>query len=170
MALRRPLNLRGFLSAATVVGALVVAVTSCGDSGDGARHGAQQATPGPQAQFVPQVTTASGVEQSGAPLHPASRFPLGAPVYVICSVQGVAQGQPHRLTVRWFLDRVLAQVSGAHVSTLVTRNGLVSFSLLYPHPGAGMAKLYWDEPVGDNNDAPDDHYLAQAVAFTLQFP
>lgn len=178
MALRRLWTPRGSLTAVAVVGALVVVITSCGDSRDAPGQGSQQATPGtatpgtatpgPKAPFVGQVTTAFGVDPSGAPVHPASRFQVGAPVYVICSVWGVAQGQAHRLTVRWFLNNALAQVSGAYVSTLVTQDGPVSFHLSYPRPGAGMAQLSWDEPVGDNNDAPNDRFLAQTITFTIQ--
>jgi hypothetical protein len=31
-----------------------------------------------------------------------------------------------------------------------------------------MVKLYWDEPVGDSNEQPNDRYLAKAIAFTVR--
>ncbi len=125
-------------------------------------------TPGPQAPFVPVVVTATGVDQNGAPVNPTSHFAVGMPIYVVCRVQGVRSGQAHRLTIRWYLQGQLARVPGAYTYATVTRDGLVSFSVTYTSGGAGLAKLYWDEPVGDSNEQPNDHFLAQAIAFTVQ--
>lgn len=77
-------------------------------------------------------------------------------------------GERHRLSVRWLLDGKLVQVAGAHSSALVMDNGTVSFSAIYPSPGAGTAGVYWDEPVGDNNDFPHDNFLAQTISFTIR--
>ena len=127
-----------------------------------------RSTSGPQASFVHEVHTAADVNQQGASAHPTVRFSVHQPIYVACVVRGVKEGDAHRLSVRWLLNGALAPVAGAHSSILVTRNGPVAFTLIYPLPGDGMAKLYWDEPVGDNNDAANDAFLAQAVAFTVQ--
>ena len=125
-------------------------------------------TPGPQARFVPLVVTAAGVDQQGAPVKPTSRFAVGMPVYVVCWVQGVSSGQAHRLTIRWYLQAQLARMPGAYSYATVTQDGPLSFSVTYPSAGAGVAKLYWDEPVGDSNEQPSEHYLAQTIAFTVQ--
>ena len=125
-------------------------------------------TPGPQASFVQEVRTAADVNQQGASAHPTVRFSVHQPIYVLCVVRGVTEGDAHRLSVRWLLNGALAPVSGAHSSILVTRNGPVAFTLPYPLPGDGVAKLYWGEPIGDNNDAAHEAFLAQAVAFTVQ--
>ena len=127
-------------------------------------------TPGPQAPFVPVVVTATGVDQNGAPVNPTSHFAVGKPVYVVCRVQGVMPGQAHRLTIRWYVQGQLARVPGAYSYATVTQDGPISFSVTYTTAGAGLAKLYWDEPVGDSNEQPNDHFLAQAIAFTVQEP
>jgi hypothetical protein len=125
-------------------------------------------TPGPQAPFVPVVVTATGVDPNGAAVKPTSHFAVGTPVYVVCRVQGNVPGQAHRLTIRWYLQGQLARVPGAYSYATVTQDGPLSFSVTYPTAGAGLAKLYWDEPVGDSNEQPNEHFLAQAIAFTVE--
>lgn len=161
----------------TVVAALALVISSCGrlpfamseaKPSQGLLPTAARPTPGPQAPFVQQVVTAQGVDQNGRPIHPTSQFSVGTPVYVVFLVRGVMPGQPHRVSIRWLLQGQLVQVAGAHASMLVTRDGPASFSLTYPAPGLGMARLYWDEPVNDNSDVPNERFLAQAIAFTIQ--
>jgi hypothetical protein len=127
-------------------------------------------TPGPQAPFVPVVVTATGVDQNGAAINPTSHFAVGMPIYVVCRVQGVRSGESHRLTVRWYIQGQQARVPGAYTYATVSHDGLLSFSVTYESAGAGLVKLYWDEPVGDSNEQPNDHFLAQATAFTVQEP
>jgi hypothetical protein len=127
-------------------------------------------TPGPQARFVPVVVTATGVDRNGAPVNPTAHFAVGTPVYVICHVRGVLLGQSHRLTIRWYAQGQLARVPGAYASATVTYDGPLAFSVTYTSAGAGMVRLYWDEPIGDSNEQPNDHFLAQAIAFTVQEP
>jgi hypothetical protein len=90
------------------------------------------------------------------------------PVYLVCLVQGVVPGQPHRLTIRWYLQGQLARMPGAYSYATLTQNGPLAFSVTYPAAGAGMVKLYWDEPVGDSNEQPNDRHLAQTVAFVVR--
>jgi hypothetical protein len=33
--------------------------------------------------------------------------------------------------------------------------------------GAGVARVYWDEPVGDGNDIPNDNFLTRTRSFTV---
>jgi hypothetical protein len=130
--------------------------------------GAPNVTPGPQAPFVPVVVTATGVGRSGAPVNPTSHFAVGMPVYVVCRVRGVVPGQSHRLTIRWYVQGQLARVPGAYSYATVTQDGPLYFSVTFTAAGQGLAKLYWDEPVGDSNEQPNDHFLAQAIAFTVE--
>jgi hypothetical protein len=109
----------------------------------------------------------AGVTSQGAPVNASREFRIGQQVYLVCSVTGIAEGVSHRLSVRWLLDRNLVQAAGAHSSALVMQNGNVSFSMIYPSPGAGGARVYWDEPIGDNNDIPNDHFLAHTADFTV---
>jgi hypothetical protein len=125
-------------------------------------------TPGPQSSFVPMAVTAMRVDHNGAPISPTSHFTVDVPIYVVCRVQGVRPGESHRLTVRWYLQGQQARVPGAYRYATVTHDGSVSFRVTYTSAGVGLVKLYWDEPVADNNDRPNDRFLAQAIAFTVQ--
>jgi hypothetical protein len=107
------------------------------------------------------------VTAQGAPASHVLEFRTGQQVYLVCRVEGVTEGERHRLSVRWLLDGELAQVAGAHSSALVMDNGNVSFSMIYPSPGVGAAGVYWDEPISDNNDFPNDNFLAQTSSFTI---
>jgi hypothetical protein len=127
-------------------------------------------TPGPQSRFVPTAVTAMGADRNGAPINPTSHFVVDMPIYVVCQVQGVRPGQSHRLTVRWYLQGQQARVPGAYRYATVTHDGSVSFRVTYTSAGTGLVKLYWDEPVADNNDRPNDRFLAQAIAFAVQEP
>jgi hypothetical protein len=163
------------LTAATVVSLLAVALAGCGSAGNPVGDSGQQAadwtavtTPDSRAQYVQQVVTATRVDPNGAPVQLTSRFLAKTPVYVVVTVHGVGQGEAHRLSVRWFLNGTLVAEAGAHASGIVTHDSQVSFSLTYPLPGAGRAELYWDEPVSDNNDTPNERFLAQAITFTVE--
>jgi hypothetical protein len=127
-------------------------------------------TPGPQAHFVPVAATATGVDRNGAPVNPTAHFAVGAPVYVVCQVRGVLSGQAHRLTIRWYAQGQLVRSPGGYTYATVTHDGPLSFSVKYTSAGQGLVRLYWDEPVGDSNEQPNDHFLAQAIAFTVQEP
>jgi hypothetical protein len=125
-------------------------------------------TPGPQARYLRDVVMAHGVTRGGAPIDPSSTFRVGSKVYLVCVVQGVVTGTSHRLTVRWYLQGRQIQIDGSYTYTTVTQNGPVFFSFSYPTAGAGMVRLYWDEPVADNSARPNDAFLAQAIIFTVQ--
>ncbi|PWT75472.1 MAG: hypothetical protein C5B60_05300 [Chloroflexi bacterium] len=125
-------------------------------------------TPGPEAAFVPGAVTATGVDRNEAPVNPTGDFAVGIPVFIICRVQGVRPGEVHRLTVRWYINGQLARWPGSYTYATVAQDGPLSFSLTYETAGQGIVKLYWDEPVGDSNEQPNDRYLAQAIAFTVR--
>jgi hypothetical protein len=154
-------HVRLAFTAATVL----VSLLGCGTTRDG---GSRAVTPGPQARYVRNVVTARGITAEGEPLDPTSTFQVGMPVYVICTVQGVAPGTSHRLTIRWYLDGQQPRVDGAYRYVTVTHAGPVFFSVTYPTSGAGLAKLYWDEPVADNSNRTDESSLAEAITFTVQ--
>ena len=163
------------LALMALAGLLGGALTGCGGTSSIADDGSQQAaegtpvtTPGPQARYVQQVVTAAGVDPNGGPVRPTTRFHAQEPVYLVAVVQGVGSVESHRLSVRWLVNGALVQEAGAHASMIVTHDGPVLFSLAYPTSGAGMARLYWDEPVGDNNDTSNERFLAQAISFTVE--
>jgi hypothetical protein len=118
-------------------------------------------------RFVISVVVCAGVTSQGAPANASHEFRIGQLVYLVCGVKGTAEGVSHRLSVRWLLDGNLVEGAGAHSSALVMQSGVVVFSMIYPSSGAGIARVYWDEPVGDNNDIPNDHFLARTADFTV---
>ena len=118
-------------------------------------------------RFVVSVVVCAGVTSQGAPVNASREFRIGQQVYLVCSVKGIAEGVSHRLSVRWLHDGNLVQAAGSHSSALVMQSGGVTFSMIYPSSGAGVARVYWDEPVGDNNDIPNDHFLAHTTDFTI---
>ena len=119
------------------------------------------------ARHVVAVVVCAGLTPQGTPANLTREFQTGQQVYLVCTVEGITAGERHRLSVRWLLDGRLVQVAGAHSSALVMENGNVSFSITYPSSGAGVARVYWDEPVGDNNDFPNDNFLAHTRTFTI---
>src|SRR5215469_17349055 len=60
-------------------------------------------TPGPQAQYVQNVTTATAVDSNYAPVHTTSTFLVNSDVYVVASVRNFTVGQTHTLSIHWFL-------------------------------------------------------------------
>ena len=119
------------------------------------------------ARYVVSAVVSTGVTPQGAPVNPTLEFHTDQQVYLVCRVEGVNAGERHRLSVRWLLDGKLVQVAAAHSSAVVTQNGVVAFAISYPAPGAGLAKVHWDEPVSDGNDIPDDNFLARTRSFTV---
>jgi hypothetical protein len=165
------------LQLAVVVAAAVVGLAGCGPGPAGAGTGrsaratapaAPAVTPGPQARHVRDAVTARGVTADGAPVDPTATFHAGAPIYLVCMVEGVAPGTSHRLTIRWYLQGQQARSDGSYSYATVTEDGPVSFSVIYPAAGAGLVKLYWDEPVADNSARTNEAFLAQALAFTVR--
>jgi F0F1-type ATP synthase membrane subunit c/vacuolar-type H+-ATPase subunit K len=160
------------LFAAVLVGLAGCGTGTIGEGTTGSAHspapGASAVTPGPQARYLRNVVTARGVTKDNVPIDPTSTFQADMPIYLVCVVQGVTPGTSHRLTVRWYLQGQQLQVDGSYAYATLTQNGPISFSMTYPILGPGMARLYWDEPIADNSARPNESFLAQAIAFTVQ--
>jgi hypothetical protein len=125
-------------------------------------------TPGPQAQYVQYVTTATAVDSNYAPVNPTSTFLVNADVYVVASMRNLTAGQSHTLSIHWFLDGQDLQLSSGALSKTITKDSKVYFSLHYPTAGLGSAKLYFDRPINDPDT--DTAYLAATVDFAIQMP
>jgi hypothetical protein len=125
-------------------------------------------TPQDATKHIRQAMTAASVDEYGAPVRPATRFTVDETIYVTFLVVGIEAGEGHRVSVRWFLNGTLAQQAGALRSMIVTHDGPAYFSFTYRAPGVGKVTLYWDEPIGDNNDAPNDAFLAQSLTFSIE--
>jgi hypothetical protein len=157
--------------ASTLVGMISACGSSSGSSVPGQPHATEWTLASPAAdasRHIERVVTARGVNGQGWAVDPTTRFQVHQAIYVTFLVQDVGLGEVHRVGVRWFLNGALASVAGAHSSQLVTHSGPgYSFSLVFPAPGAAEVRLYWDEPIGDNSEAPNDAFLAQTSAFTV---
>lgn len=127
------------------------------------------ATAGPAARYVTHVISGTGVDGHGYILNSTSHFNAGGTVYIAISVRGVPAGQKHIVSIRWYLQGVpLDDLPGAQVSESISNSAQVYFALLYPGPGVGMAKIYWDRPAGDNGNSADDPALAATIYFFVQ--
>ncbi len=122
---------------------------------------------GPQGRFVPSAVAALGFDATGAPVQQGSTFDISHLIYVVARVQGVAPGETHTLTIRWYVNGQLADFPNTPYSQTVTSNGYVHFEIKLA-PGAATAKLYWDLPAADATGT--EASLAQAVNFVVVLP
>jgi hypothetical protein len=90
-------------------------------------------------------------------------------VYVVASVRGITKGQQHVISIRWFLGGTdLGLTSVNNLSKPIDKDSNVYFSLRYPTPGLGTAKVYFDRPSNDSAD--DTSYLAATINFAVDMP
>lgn len=129
------------------------------------------AVPGAAAKFVIGAVTAQGVDASYNPVRPNSSFLVKDPVYVVVQVRNATSGT-HNLCVRWYLNGAyLPLPSAAQLCVTIDKpNVNVYFSLVYPQPGVGSARLYWDRPANDTSDSTTDPALAQTISFGVYLP
>jgi hypothetical protein len=171
-------SMRSLVSALITVGVAIVSFVGCQTpGGEQQRKGEQQrpttqwsplTMPQSATKHIRQAMTAASVDEYGAPVQPAPRFTADETIYVTFLVEGSEEGEAHRVSVRWFLNGALAQQAGALRSMIVTHDGPAYFSFTYHAAGVGKVMLYWDEPVGDNNDAPNNAFLAQSLDFSIE--
>lgn len=127
-------------------------------------------TAGLSAKFVTNAVTATYVDNRGFPVEPTSHFTVGSTVWVAVSVRNIPDGQAHTISVRWFLQGVQLDLKNADTTQTVKKNAQVYFSLTYPSPGVGIAKIYFDRPSTDTGDNPNDPALAQTIYFAVLEP
>ncbi len=129
------------------------------------------ATVGPGGGHISNVVTATGVDAQLNPTGLTSHFVVNSNVYVVMGARQIPKGESHTISIRWFLqgqDIQLPANNGTSVS--VTGDRQVFFSLVYPQPGLGMVKVYFDKPANDKGDDPKDPSLAATIYFAVEMP
>jgi hypothetical protein len=124
-------------------------------------------------QHVMAAITAARTDAQYDPIGPTTHFYAGGTVYVIVQVRGLAKTAQHTLSVRWYLagkDIGVQGLADAKTSTPIKGNTNAAFGLVYPAPGVGMARIYWDRPLTDTNDTSSDPSLARTVMFGVFQP
>jgi hypothetical protein len=122
-------------------------------------------------KYVVSVTTSKRWDPTGSAVDVTSHFLVNDVVYVVAQIRNAPQGQ-HTACVRWYLNGVyLVLPQSSEVCTAVTNpNVAVEFSLPFPQPGVGMARIYWDRPAKDTDTSNKDPYLAQTILFGIYEP
>jgi hypothetical protein len=144
-------------------------------------------TPGPDASYVRNPVTALGHDNANNPVHPTTHFVLAqsangtssTSVYLTAQVRGIPKGQQHTVWYRWYLNSEDLGLGRTLCTPSATNCTMVSFNsgdqnlytlCVYPKPGIGMVKIYWDIPSSDSGDASNDAHLAQTVMFGIYAP
>ncbi len=136
--------------------------------GVGQSIAAQLVMLGPKAEYVETVMTATGVDSNGMPIHSASQFLVNTDVYVVVSLRNITAGQPHTISVQWYLQGQSVQPGGGAMSRTINQDSSMYFSLRYPTPGPGTAKIYFDRPANDTSNGAA--YLAATINFDIAMP
>jgi hypothetical protein len=132
-------------------------------------QGDYSATPGPLASYVSKLYTAGDRPSDGTPVNVKSHFVVGHWVYVSAIVHGLPKGA-HTISIRWYLNGVFVELPASAQTSQTDGDKRLVFSLQYPEPGAGMAKVYIDRPASDTSESPSDPYLAGTVVFVVEMP
>ncbi len=133
-----------------------------------------KATPGPAAKYVVSAVTAQRVDASFNPMNVTNKFLVDQTVYVVVQVRNAASGT-HDMCIRWYLNgRYLPLQSSARVCVTIDAahnpNQNAYFSLSYPQPAVGSARIYWDRPANDTDESTTDPTLGQIVTFGVYEP
>ncbi|HEY1388527.1 MAG TPA: hypothetical protein VGF38_08280 [Ktedonobacterales bacterium] len=128
------------------------------------------ATPGPAARPLSWVVTALHRQGNCSPVYPSSYFHAGDMVWVFVILKQPARG--HTISVRWFMNGDDVTPPSGDRTTLILgdNNPNACFSLQYPSPGKGSVKVYWDRPVNDAGNSPNDASLMATINFAVLPP
>jgi hypothetical protein len=130
-------------------------------------------TAGPAAKFLKSAVTSKAVDNGYNATSPTTKFMVGSTIYVVLQVRGLPKGEPHTLSVRWYLggtDIGVQALSGAQTNWQIKGDSNAYFGLVYPGAGVGQARVYWDRPASDTSNDLKDQYLAQTVTFGVYAP
>lgn len=122
-------------------------------------------------KYISSVTTSRRKDASYNPVDITSHFLTGDQVNVIVNVRNAPSGQ-HSVCINWYKDGQYLQLPSSSQTCVNTSdpNQNVAFSLPYPQPGVGMARIYWDRPANDTNTGPNDPALAATIVFGVYEP
>jgi hypothetical protein len=134
----------------------------------------------PQNKLIKTVVTATGADNNHVPIGPTSWFSMTKPngsasasavVSVIVYVRGVPKGQQHVVSVHWYIQNVdVGLTPNASVIAQVTADANVLFTLAYPEPGLGTARIFLDLPGNDTSNPTTDPHLAATINFGILPP
>lgn len=194
---KRKRRLGGFRIVSGVLSIMLVCVVSCGMAGllGRDRLSALMATPrkvlptpasydfskvpatpaptfSPQNKFIKTVITSTAVDSNYVPINPTSHFLVNANVYVVVGVRGVPKGQEHHISVRWYIQGTdVGLAANSELTKTISADSNVFFTLQYPTPGIGSARIYVDGPTNQQNLNPAaDPTLAATIDFAVMPP
>lgn len=134
----------------------------------------------PQNKLIKTVITATGADNNHVPIGPTSWFSMTKPngsqsasavVSVIVYVRGVPKGEHHTVSVHWYIQNVdVGLTPNANVIAQVTADANVLFTLAYPEPGWGTARIFLDLPGNDTSNPTTDPHLAATINFGILPP
>jgi len=134
----------------------------------------------PQNKLIKTVITATGADNNHVPIGPTSWFSMTKPngsqsasavVSVIVYVRGVPKGEHHTVSVHWYIQNVdVGLTPNANVIAQVTADANVLFTLAYPEPGWGTARIFLDLPGNDTSNPATDPHLAATINFGILPP
>src|SRR5260370_29274140 len=94
-----------------------------------------------------------------------------AVVSIIVYVRGVPKGEHHTVSVHWYIQNVdVGLTPNSNVSAPVTADANVLFTLAYPEPGWGTARIFLDLPGYDTSNPTTDPHLAATINFGILPP
>jgi hypothetical protein len=134
----------------------------------------------PQNKLIRTVVTATGADSNHVPLGPTSWFSMTKPngsqnasavVNVIVYVRGVPKGEHHVVSVHWYLQDVdVGLTPNATMTASISADANVLFTLAYPEPGLGTARIYLDLPGNETSNPTTDPHLAATIYFAIVPP
>jgi len=134
----------------------------------------------PQNKLIKTVITATGADNNHVPIGPTSWFSMTKPngsqsasavVSVIVYVRGVPKGEHHTVSVHWYIQNVdVGLTPNANVIAQVTADANVLFTLAYPEPGWGTARIFLDLPGNATSNPATDPHLAATINFGILPP
>ena len=134
----------------------------------------------PQNKLIKTVVTATGADNNHVPIGPTSWFSMTKPngsqsasavVSIIVYVRGVPKGEHHTVSVHWYIQNVdVGLTPNSNVSAPVTADANVLFTLAYPEPGWGTARIFLDLPGYDTSNPTTDPHLAATINFGILPP
>jgi anti-sigma factor RsiW len=138
------------------------------------------ATYTPQNKLIKAVVTATGADNNHVPIGPTSHFLMTKPngsqnasavVSLIVYVRGVPKGEQHTVSVHWYIQDVdVGLTPNADTVQPIAADANVLFTLAYPQPGLGTARIFLDLPNNETSNPTTDPHLAATINFAILPP
>jgi hypothetical protein len=138
------------------------------------------ATYTPQNKLIKTVVTATGADNNHVPIGPTSHFLMTKPngsqsasavVSVIVYVRGIPKGEHHTISVHWYIqDADVGLTPNADTMQQIAADSNVLFTLAYPQPGLGTARIFVDLQDNETSNPTTDPHLAATIYFAIMPP